>query len=174
MRVLISLLATAIVAMVFQPMLAAETITIPRQTPVELITSNPISAETVRSGDPIQVYANDDVVINGKTVIEEGQKAVITVEKAKKPGVWGRGGYLYLSSGSIKPVGSDKPIPLTLAERYEGRDRASGIALPILSLLILWPLVFMAFRKGEAAVIPAGKVINAFTVSPASIRIDTN
>jgi len=148
----------------------AETISVPANTIIPIVTNQHVSAQHTQQGDPLSFMVNENVVIGGKTVFKQGDPVIVYVEKAKKAGAWGRGGYLTLKGAKVKAVEGTE-FPLTFSYQVDGEDKASGIALPIASLVVLWPLAFFAFKKGENATIPPGKTLNTFTSTTNTITL---
>lgn len=145
-------------------------LTIPRNTALQLVAKFPVAGNSLKAGDMLPIQVAKDVEVDGHTVFKSGQDAVLFVKKSKKPGIWGRGGVLIIDNGSIKDAfGNEHSLQVT--REIEGDDKASGIVLPIVSLIVLWPLVFCTLIKGEESVLGAGTLIPAFTTSEVKVAL---
>jgi hypothetical protein len=145
-------------------------ITIPSFTNIPIIFKYPLAGNSLKNGDPIGVQVNDDVYVNNTLIFKKGQDATLFVDKSKHAGAWGRGGKIEIQTGSVRDAyGNDYIINAT---KHVGADsKPSAIILPIVSLVICWPLVFLAFRHGDEATITPGTIITGLTSSSKTIAV---
>jgi hypothetical protein len=130
---------------------------IPDGTEIKIITNEEISSKKVVEGDPLTFKVEEDVKINGKTVIAEGSIVKGTVTDAKKSGRMGKSGNLSIRIESAQTVDGQK-IKLRASKSGEGGDNTgSTIALTVL----FGPLGLL--RKGKEAKIKAGTILTAYT-----------
>ncbi len=139
-------------------------LTVPSGETVPVTFKHPVNSADVKAGDVIAVVVDEDVIINGILSFKAGDTGVAYVEKAKGGGAWGRPGYLNISSAEIKDVNGDKH-QCVLSIDKKGHGKSSGIILPIIGLIILWPLLFFGFKKGDPVVVNPGQVLYAITGS---------
>ena len=145
--------------------LAAEKqFTVPVHTEIPLEFKYPVYGNSIKKGDLVRVAIAENVRIENALVFKKGDLGTLLVEKSKHSKAFGRGGKLQIQTGSVKDV-----FGVQLTARYKGDSKASGIILPIISILILWPLVFFALRKGKEAVIPAGAIVRGLTSTEAVV-----
>ena len=81
---LAALFAITLVAPAF-----AEEVILPKGTDVKLAFDNSLSSKTAKVGDKVGFHVEEDVTVDGKTVIKQGAKAVGTVEKVSKKAAFG-------------------------------------------------------------------------------------
>jgi hypothetical protein len=145
-------------------------ITIPSTVAIPVVFKYPVTSDQLRTGDIVPIGLNEDVYIDNILVFKKGTDGALFVDKAKGNGAFGRGGSINISGGKITDVfGNEHTIKVSGNSKGDGS--AAGVVLPILSLAILWPLAFFAFKKGKDAVIPAGKLLYAYTTSPEVIKV---
>lgn len=149
---------------------AENELTVPTDLSIPVIFKYPVTSNQIAAGDTIQVTINEDVYVDKTLVFKKGTDSVVFVDSSKKGRGWGRGGKIDISSGRITDVfGNGHSVKLSA--RAQGDSKASGKILPIVSLVVLWPLAFVGFKKGEEAVIPAGKLVYAFITSPTVVKV---
>lgn len=130
---------------------------IPDGTEFTVVTTEEISSKTATEGDPISFKVDEDVKINGQTVIAKDSLVKGTVASAKKSGFFGRGGNLGIRIESAMTVDGQK-LKLRSAKGKEGGDKTgTTVALVVL----FGPLGFL--KKGKQAIIKPGTQIKVFT-----------
>ena len=145
-------------------------LTIPTDLSIPLVFKYPVTSSQISTGDNIQIAVNDDVYVDKTLIFKKGTEGVVFVDSSKKGRSWGRGGKIEITSGRITDVfGNEHSVKLSA--RAKGDSKSSGKILPIVSLVILWPLAFFGFKDGDDAVIPAGKLIYAFTTAPTIAKV---
>lgn len=135
----------------------AEEITIPDGTEITVVTTEEISSKTAVEGDPLTFKVDEDIKINGRTVIAKGALVKGVVSNAKKSGRLGKAGALSIRIESTTTV-DDQKIRLRASKGNEGDDKTgTTVALVVL----FGPLGFL--KKGKNAKIKEGTKIKAYT-----------
>ncbi|MEJ7701181.1 MAG: hypothetical protein WKF71_16265 [Pyrinomonadaceae bacterium] len=135
----------------------ATSVAIPDGTEIKIVTAEEISGQKVAEGDPLSFKIEEDVKINGKTVIAKDTLVRGTVASAKKKGFMGKGGELSVRIESTQTVDGQK-LKLRAAKSDKGNDNlGSTVALTVL----FGPLGLL--RRGKEAKIKAGTVLTAYT-----------
>src|SRR5438128_306836 len=62
----------------------AENISVKKGTDVKLAFDNSLSSDTAKPGDRVKLHVDEAVVVDGKTVIPEGEKVTGTISRVKK------------------------------------------------------------------------------------------
>ena len=173
-RVAVTLLAAALVAQfTLFPLavvssaqeLAAQTIVVPDGTEFTVITTEELSSKTATEGDSITFKVDEDVKIDGHTVIAKDSVVKGTVANAKKSGFFGRGGNLSIRIESAMTVDSQK-VKLRSAKGKSGDDKTgTTVALVVL----FGPLGFL--KKGKQAIIKAGTQVKVFTDEEKKVQV---
>lgn len=136
---------------------AASTVTIPDGTELSVVTTEEITSKTATEGDPLTFKIDEDVKVNGKTVIAAGTIAKGEIANAKKSGRMGKGGALSIRILSTTTVDNQK-LKLRASKGKEGDDKTgTTVALVVL----FGPLGFL--KKGKDAKIKQGTRIKAYT-----------
>jgi len=136
---------------------AANVVTIPDGTELSVVTVDEITSKTATEGDPLTFKVEQDVKINGKTVIAAGTIAKGEVANAKKSGRMGKGGALSIRVLSTTTV-DNQNVKLRASKGKEGDDKTgTTVALAVL----FGPLGFL--KKGKDAKIKPGTKIRAYT-----------
>jgi hypothetical protein len=135
----------------------ATNVAIPDGTELKIVTIEDISGQKVVEGDPLTFKVQEDLKVNGKTVIAKDTIVKGTVATAKKKGFMGKGGDLSVRIESTQTVDNQK-IKLRASKSGNGGDNmGSTVALTVL----FGPLGLL--RKGKEAKIKAGTVLTAYT-----------
>jgi hypothetical protein len=132
----------------------AATVTIPQDTPVELMATVEVSTANVTPGTRFKLRVNQPIAIDGRTIVPVGAWAIGEVLTAKGSASLGKSGQmtarlLYLQLGDVQ-------IPLEGDVKEKGRGAGSaGSAF----LLAGWVGLF---HRGNNAKIKAGEIVMAF------------
>lgn len=149
---------------------AGDELNIPSLLSIPVIFKYPVTSNQIKAGDVIQIAVNEDVYIDKTLIFKKSTDGVVFIESSKNGRSWGRGGKIEITSGRITDVfGNEHTVKIST--QAQGDSKASGKILPIVSLVVFWPLAFFGFKKGDEAVIPAGKLVYAFTTSPLSVNL---
>ncbi len=145
---------------------------IPSLLSIPVIFKYPVTSSQISTGDVLPISINEDVYVEKTLVFKKGTDGVIFIDNAKKGRSWGRGGKIEITNGKLKDVfGNDHVVKIST--QAKGDSAASGKILPIVSLVVFWPLAFFGFKKGDEAVIPAGKIVYAFTTEPSTGKVSS-
>jgi hypothetical protein len=132
-------------------------IVLPDGTEFNVLTTEELSSKTATEGDPINFKVEEDLKINGHTVIAKDSLVKGTVAAAKKSGFFGRGGNLAIRIDSVMAVDSQK-VKLRSSKGKAGDDKTgTTVALVVL----FGPLGFL--KKGKQAIIKSGTQVKVFT-----------
>jgi hypothetical protein len=138
---------------------------IPDGTELTVITTEEISSKTAVEGDPLTFKVDEDVKINGKTVIARGALVKGEISNSKKSGRMGKGGTLSIRINSTETVDGQK-VKLRASKGREGDDKTgTTVALVVL----FGPLGFL--KKGKDAKIKEGTRIKAYTDEEKKIAV---
>lgn len=136
------------------PQAADGTLTIPQDTPVELMATIEISTADVKPGTRFKLRLNRSIEVDGRSIVPVGASAVGEVLTAKDSGGLGKSGkmtarLLFLQLGDVQ-------IPLEGDVVEKGRGAGSAG-----SAILLGGLVGL-FHRGNNAKIKAGEIVMGF------------
>jgi hypothetical protein len=146
---------------------AVRAITLPEGTEFSVITAETVSSKTAAEGDRISLKVEENVVVNGQTLIARGSAVRGVVASVEKAGRMGKGGKLNLRVESAVAV-DGQHVALRATKAKEGDDKTgSTVALTVL----FGPIGLL--KKGKDATYPEGTRITvytdqALTIMPAS------
>jgi hypothetical protein len=128
----------------------------------------------VRKGDAISFRVVNPVKVDGVVVIEPGATATARVMQASRGGHFGRAGRLAWMMESVTGVDGTR-IPLQAAGRIVGDSKAAKVITQTVVMgALLWavaPLaLFHGFKRGENAILPAGKRLEVLVQGETSIN----
>ncbi|MFN0279234.1 MAG: hypothetical protein ACKVRN_11605 [Pyrinomonadaceae bacterium] len=139
------------------PPAPGKTVVVPDGTEISAVTTDTISSKTAHEDDPITFKVDEDVVIDGATVIAKGTIIKGIVTAAKKSGFFGKGGQLNVRVESTTTIDGQK-LKVRASKGKEGNDKTgTTVALVVL----FGPLGFL--KKGKNAEIKEGTKIKVFT-----------
>lgn len=130
-----------------------------QDTLVRLMVINEVSTRTTKPGDRFPLRVDENVVVNGVTVIPVGSKAWGEVLSAEASGVVGKSGKLNAKLLYVE-VGADR-VPLAGEAKSAG---AGGTAETVLGVIGLGPFGLLA--RGNNAKLKAGDIFNGYFASP--------
>jgi hypothetical protein len=140
-----------------KPAVETAEVVIPDGTEFNVLTTEELSSKTATEGDPINFRVEEDLKINGLTVIAKDSLVKGTVAAAKKSGFFGRGGNLAIRIESVMTVDNQK-MKLRSSKGKSGDDKTgTTVALVVL----FGPLGFL--KKGKQAIIKPGTQVKVFT-----------
>jgi len=146
---------------------------IPSLLSIPVIFKYPVTSSQISTGDVIPISINEDVFVEKTLVFKKGTDGVIFIDAAKKGRSWGRGGKIEITNGKLTDAFGNEHV-VKISTQAHGDSAASGKILPVVGVLVFWPLAFFGFKKGDDAVIPAGKIVYAFTTEPAIVKVSSN
>lgn len=157
------LLSTALPA----PMaaLGVNEVLVPEATAVELRLEQALSSASATTNLPILFRVQDDVVIDGRTVIEEGALARGTVTRAQHRKGFGRRGKLEFTIDVVEAIDGQN-LRLRASQSLKGKDLygTAGVVT-----ILTGP--FGVFVKGKDVEVPAGTEYTIYTDSDRRIRV---
>lgn len=109
-----------------------------------------------KEGDTFRFETRENVLIDNIVVIPYGTRGVGTLNKVKRAGAWGKGGYFDINFGSISSI-NNTPVPVELGKSAQGAQKQfAGTVLPIIGALVFLPLLLFGFTKGDEAKLAKG------------------
>ncbi len=151
----------------------SEIITLKAGTTINLRPTQSLNPRTVKKGQIIEFKVVNDVTVNGKIIIESGAIAKGTVLKSRTRGIFGRAAMLEIEINSVVSV-DNQTIPLSsMPFKKEGDNKkATAWILFGISMIILWPLIFVPFFiKGEDVEISSNTIYDASVLQTMKIEI---
>ncbi|MDE2852123.1 MAG: hypothetical protein OXP74_16100 [Acidobacteriota bacterium] len=150
--------------------LMAERVRIPAGTTVycvldESLSTKKKSSNFVRLGDRVRARVAEDVVIDGRVVIEAGTVVWSEVSKARRAKIAGIRGRLEVDANTVAAV-DDTSIRLTGGYDRSGRGRF--VTAAVLAKIIAWPFILI---KGKQAHLSRGVIFDAQTANPAEVEV---
>jgi hypothetical protein len=120
-----------------------------------------VSSQDVRKGDAISFRVVNPVKVDGVIVIDAGATATGRVVLAERGGHFGRAGRLAWTMENVTAVDGTR-IPLQAAGRIVGDSHAAKVITQTVAMgALLWVIapvaLFHGFKRGENAILPAGK-----------------
>ncbi len=146
---------------------------LPPGTPLDVEIAYTISSQDVRAGEPISFRVINPVLVDGVVVIDVGATATARVVKASRGGHWGRAGRIAWAMQDVTAVDGTR-IPLVFAGRIVGDSKGAKVATQMILTGALLPLIapvalLHGFKRGENALIPAGKRFEVAVSSEATV-----
>jgi hypothetical protein len=133
--------------------------------------AEPVNSNEIASGDVIPVVINKDIYVEDTLVFKRGTDGVVFIDSRKKGGRWGSAGKIKITKGKLTDVfGTQHDVKISENEKGDGKPSAK--ILPAIGAVVFWPLLLVGLRKGDQAVIPAGRIVYAFTTD--SVKVDTS
>jgi hypothetical protein len=135
----------------------ARLVTLPRDTPVELMAPKEVSTADATAGEIFKLRVNKPIEIDGRTIVPAGTPAFGQVVSARDSGGLGKSGrmtarLLHIQLGEIE-------IPL------EGEMSAKGTGAGSAGLAVLFTGWAGFFHRGNNAKIKAGEILAGFVGS---------
>jgi hypothetical protein len=132
-----------------------------------------VSSQNVREGDAISFRVVNPVKVDGVTVIETGATATARVIKASRGGHFGRAGRLAWKMENVTAVDGTR-IPLQTSGRIVGDSKGAKVATQMAITAAIMPLIapvalLHGFKRGENAILPAGKRLEVFAQGEVSV-----
>jgi hypothetical protein len=146
---------------------------IPNGVAIDVESPFTVNSQEVRKGDKISFRVINPVKVDGVIVIEPGATATAQVVQAERGGHFGRAGRLAWTMQEVTAIDGSR-IPLQASGRIVGDSKGAKVATQmILTGAVFWVLAPVAllhgFKRGENAVLPAGKRLEVLTQGEATI-----
>ena len=135
--------------------LPAGNLFVEQDTPIRLMVLNEVSTKTAKPGDRFVLRVDEDVVVDGVTIIPVGSRAWGEVVDATRSGSIGKSGKLQARLLHVE-VG-DAQIPISGENKSAGEGGGSAV---ILGAFGLGPLALLA--PGNNAKLKAGEIFSAY------------
>ncbi len=150
----------------------AERVRIPAGTTVycvldESLSTKKKSSNFVRLGDRVRARVAEDVVIDGRVVIEAGTVVWSEVSKARRAKIAGIRGRLEVEANTVAAVDDSS---IRLAGGYDRSGRGRFVTAAVLAKVIAWPFILI---KGKQAHLSRGVIFDAQTAAPAEVDVLT-
>lgn len=147
---------------------------IPNGVAVEVEAPFSVSSQDVRKGDAISFRVVNPVKVNGVVVIEPGATATARVVQASRGGHFGRAGRLAWTMESVTGIDGTR-IPLQAGGRIVGDSKAAKVITQTVVMgALLWVVapvaLFHGFKRGENAILPAGKRLEVLVQGETSVN----
>jgi hypothetical protein len=154
-------------------------------TPLDIEAVYTVSSLDLKAGDLLTFRALIPIVIDGVTVIDKGSLVTARVAEAKRGGHWGKAGRLSWSMRDVVavdltrvPLQAQNDLP-TGRNGIKGTSHGGEVATRTIVMGALLapvfpiaPLALMSgFKRGEDAVLPAGKRFVVFVQSDTSVKV---
>ncbi|GAO37840.1 hypothetical protein SCH01S_01_00030 [Sphingomonas changbaiensis NBRC 104936] len=135
----------------------ATRVTLPRDTPVELMAPREVSTADATAGEIFKLRVNKAIVIDGRTIVPAGTTAFGQVISASDSGGLGKSGRMTAKLLHIQL--GETEIPL------EGEMSAKGTGAGSAGLAVLFTGWAGFFHRGNNAKIKAGEILAGFVAS---------
>ncbi len=157
-------IATAQVAVVARPVVAASGTLLPSNTEILLTANTEVSSKSVREGDTFALSVARDVMLGDMVVIPRGTRANARVSWRTGKGAFGKSAKFEFDVTDLDLNG--RSVPVSGHYRIEGQGNtgaAVGAAVAV--------GVFGAFVTGRSAVVGQGSEWKAFTKEPLAVTL---
>ncbi len=149
---------------------AADTVRIPAGTTVycvldESLSTRKRSSDHVRQGDRARALVAEDVLVDGRVVIEAGTVVWSEVRRARSAKVAGIRGRLEVEANTVTAVDD---TTIRLAGGYDRSGKGRFMLTAALTAAVAWPFVFI---KGKHARLPQGVIFDARTAAPVDVEV---
>lgn len=150
-------------------------VSVPAGTLVELETAYTFDSQLTRKGDAVSFRVVNPVVVDGQVVVERGAVATAVVTKAERGGHFGRAGRIAWMLKEVTAADGSR-IPVQFSGRTVGDSKGAKVATQMVVMgALLWPIapvvLFHGFKRGENAVVPEGKRVDATVFAPATVHV---
>lgn len=140
---------------------------IPNGVTIEVEAPFTVSSQDVKKGDAISFRVVNPVKVDGVVIIAAGATATARVVKASRGGHFGRAGRLVWEMREVTAVDGTR-IPLQSAGRIVGDSKGAKVATAMVITAVALPLIapvalLHGFKRGENAILPAGKRFEVLT-----------
>ncbi len=147
---------------------------IPNGLAIEVEAPFTVSSQEVRKGDAISFRVVNPVKVDGVVVIAPGATATARVVQASRGGHFGKAGRLAWTMEDVAAVDGTR-IPLQAGGRIVGDSKAAKVITQTIVMgAFLWVIapvaLFHGFKRGENALLPAGKRLEVLSQGETSIN----
>ena len=131
---------------------SAQELVIPRDTFVSLNVPKKVLSKHLDKTREIKAIVSNDLIIENTSIARAGNPAILQVEKYKKAGFWGRGGYIAVNS-AIFYDNQNQQHKLNLYKTYRGKHDCKLTSI-------------IPFNKGKQAVILPTDILTGTVTEP--------
>jgi hypothetical protein len=140
---------------------------IPDGVAIEVEAPFTVSSQDVKRGDAISFRVVNPIKVDGVVIVAAGATATARVVKASRGGHFGRAGRLAWEMQDVAAVDGTR-IPLQSGGRIVGDSKGAKVATAMVLTAALMPLfapvaLLHGFKRGENAILPAGKRFEVLT-----------
>jgi hypothetical protein len=160
-----SIMAQAPIVAAMAPTSPGSTITIPRDTPVELMAFSEVSTASAKPGQRFKLLVNRAISISGRQVIPLGTPAYGEVISAVDSGGLGKTGKMSARLLHIDLSGVEIPL--------DGETSAKGTGAGSAGVAVLFAGLAGLFHRGNNAKIKAGEIIAGFVAEDVTLAVST-
>jgi len=129
-------------------------------TPVKLTLLNQLSSADARQGQNIQFSVENDLVLNGVTILHRGAPVTGVVVEAEKRRRLGRAGTLNFTINSIK-LANGQDVPLRAFNNSSGDSHTTGVTALALNMPVV-AAPFFLLMHGDNSTFPKGTELTVF------------
>lgn len=158
-------MAQAPIVAAMAPTPPGPTITIPRDTPVELMAFSEVSTANAKPGQRFKLLVNRAISISGRQVIPLGTPAYGEVISAVDSGGLGKTGKMSARLLHIDLSGVEIPL--------DGQTSAKGTGAGSAGVAVLFAGLAGLFHRGNNAKIKAGEIIAGFVAQDVRLAVST-
>ncbi len=131
----------------------------------ESLSTKKKSSNFVRPGDRVRARVTEDVVVDGRVVIEAGTVVWSEVSKARRAKIAGIRGRLEVEANTVAAVDDTS---IRLAGGYDRSGRGRIVTAAVLAKVIAWPFILI---KGKQAHLSRGVIFDAQTAVSAEVNV---
>lgn len=131
----------------------------------ESLSTKKKSSSFVRPGDRVRARVAEDVVVDGRVVIEAGTLVWSEVSRARRARIAGIRGRLEVEANTVAAVDDTS---IRLAGGYDRSGRGRFVTAAVLAKVIAWPFILI---KGKQAHLSRGVIFDAQTAAPAEVEV---
>jgi hypothetical protein len=147
---------------------------IPNGVAIEVEAPFTVSSQNVKKGEAISFRVVNPVKVDGAVVIEPGATATARVVQASRGGHFGRAGRLAWVMESVTAVDGTR-IPLQAPGRIVGDSKGAKVATQMAITAAIMPLIapvalLHGFKRGENAILPAGKRLEVLSQGEVTVN----
>jgi hypothetical protein len=161
-----------LVLIVFRPQIAsaqelpepAKRIVIKSGTPIKLQFAKTISSVSARKGDLLEFVVENDVTVDGYTVIRAGELARGSVVAVKQKRLLGMGGGVIVKLDSVE-LASGERVELEARKRFKGRSHTlrMGMAMAVTGIIYFPAAPVFLLSRGRDSTVLKGTEVTAYT-----------
>ncbi len=137
--------------------LKQKTVRLQEGTTIRLILKEALNSKTAIIGDPVELEVNEDVVVDGYTVIKAGTPVKAEITEASKAKILGKQGKIDFIATFTTSV-DNQSICIRSSIKSEGKNKTAGVVTA--AAILGAPLLIVI--KGKEAKLPKGKLFNGY------------